>query len=136
VFTQFTRGRHGAPSTRRWLTRHTAPAPDARPSLELPAGHMRQRPYDEHVIGDGRRFRSQDVVEITNTRFAPHIGQVGVIVEITGTFRPLVVEIPDKGVVYLAEDEVRLLDAAPADADTLVMDAALDELPLMGGASL
>lgn len=112
-----------------------APLADAVPSLELPDGHMRQRPYDEVVLDAARRYRQHDVVAITNAAFGPHNGHVGVVGEITGTFRPLPVEVPGVGVIYCAENEVQLVTARSDEADTLIMDALLDDdVVLMGGA--
>lgn len=129
MFNQITRGRHGAPKARR--TRAVPdcgliPAPDVPvvPSMDLPEGHMRTRPHQQVVLGAGRRYRDDDVVEITDYATVPaHVGCIGTVLEISGTFRPLVVRLPGGRVIFCAESEVKLVQPAPMDANTLVMEA-------------
>ena len=125
MFTKTTRGRHGAPRQRRgWLTR-TRPAcgpipvlgePDAVPSMELPDGHMAQRPSPVYVgtlLPKASRYRKDDVVVVTG---GVHSGRRGIVAASYGAGRPLTVDV-EGGIVFLAEDDVQLV-RRPSDADT------------------
>jgi hypothetical protein len=171
------RGRHGAPSAHRWLGRRSRPAcgpivlpapiPVAEvdddavlPSMELPEGHMAQRPESPAVpetpyVGTvlrrpAARYRTDDQIVVTR---GIHRDRRGVVESAYGAGH-LRVDI-DGRTVYLDEDDVELVwrpdgeefypaaevpitvvahrpDIWTVQDDTLV----LDELPLMGGASL
>jgi hypothetical protein len=91
------------------------------PSMDLPAGHMAQRPaaprpaYVGTVLSKASQYRRHDVVRVTDAR-SPHFGRLGTVDCVFGTVKPVVVEIDNK-IVYLDEDDVEFV-RRPSDADT------------------
>lgn len=129
----------------------------------LAPGFMAQRPYARVVLG-APRFRLHDLVVVTGSEQYPtHIGRRGTIAAInrSGTVLPISVDFEDGGGAFFDADNLRLVRTAPTAvlpkvpsgepvvtvwhaasasigaygvADTLILDAVLDEAPLMGGA--
>lgn len=131
-----TRGRHSAPSTRRWLGRRSRPAcgpmpaldvVDAPvcPSMDLPDGHMAQRPETPSEVYVGTvlakspyRFRRGDEVVVTGYGAHPaRLGRTGIVDRVTGTVMPVAVEI-DGGTVYFDEVDLTLTRRPLSAEDT------------------
>lgn len=147
MFTKSTRGAHAAPKPHRWFgARATRPAcgpvpqlpeplpftaydesaaqPEPaldRPSMDLPAGHMAQRPetdqapgpvYVGTLLSKASSYRKDDVIVAT---CGLHIGRRGIVESAYGVGH-LRVDI-DGATVYLHADEVQLV-RRPSDEDT------------------
>jgi len=129
----------------------------------LAEGFMAQRPYAQVVLGSPR-YRIHDLVVVTGSELYPtHIGRMGKVAAINraGTVLPITVDFEDGGAAFFDPGDLRLLRTAPTAvlpkvptgepvvtvwhaasasigaygaADTLVLDAVADDMPLVGGA--
>lgn len=67
--------------------------------------------------------RIADEVRVARHLYPAHNGRVGIVVAITGTVRPVVVEVPTVGTLYCEPNELELIDRPTVR--TLTMEAVV-----------